>query len=124
MGGLPDVNTDFHSFAAGGDVPEVVALCFGVYGIGGKADVLGCVKACYVGEDGGMALFSKPGDSVKGKWYYYYQPTDWTIGNYMLGTRDVLGCVIAEASGAEVDKVVDVLQIVVLKIGVFRVYVG
>ena len=33
-------------------------------------------NTCFVGEDGGMALFSQPGDSVKGKWYYYYQPTD------------------------------------------------
>ena len=38
-------------------------------------------QACYVGEGGGMALYSTPEDSVKGKWYYYYQPTDWTIGN-------------------------------------------
>ena len=45
-------------------------------------------NTCYVGEEGGMALFSEPGDSVKGKWYYYYQPTDWKIGNYMLGSRD------------------------------------
>ena len=36
----------------------------------------------------------------------------------------MLGRVIAEASGAEVDKVVDVLQVVVLEIGVFCVYVG
>ncbi|MDE6437588.1 MAG: alpha-amylase, partial [Muribaculaceae bacterium] len=41
------------------------------------------VQRCFVGEDGGMALFSEPGDSVRGKWYYYYQPTDWKIGNYM-----------------------------------------
>ena len=31
-------------------------------------------NTCFVGEDGGMALFSADGDSVKGKWYYYYQP--------------------------------------------------
>lgn len=34
-------------------------------------------NTCFVGEGGGLALFSQPGDSVKGKWYYYYQPTDW-----------------------------------------------
>ena len=45
-------------------------------------------NTCYVGDNGGMALFSQEGDSVMGKWYYYYQPTDWKIGNYMLGTRD------------------------------------
>ena len=46
------------------------------------------VQACFVGDGGGRALFSQPGDSVQGKWYYYYQPTDWKIGNYMLGDRD------------------------------------
>ena len=45
-------------------------------------------NTCYVGEGGGMALMSQEGDSVRGKWYYYYQPTDWKIGNYMLGSRD------------------------------------
>ena len=45
-------------------------------------------NTCYVGENGGLALFSKPEDSFSGKWYYYYQPTDWKIGNYLLGSRD------------------------------------
>ena len=45
------------------------------------------VNTCFVGEDGGMALFSEDGDSVKGKWYYYYQPVDWQIGNYLLGSE-------------------------------------
>lgn len=67
------------------------------------------VQACYVGEDGGMALFSKPGDSVKGKWYYYYQPTDWTIGNYMLGTRDDFKAMCDSAFKYGVKVLVDVL---------------
>ena len=29
-------------------------------------------NTCFVGENGGMALYSNPGDSVTGKWYYYY----------------------------------------------------
>ena len=33
------------------------------------------INLCYDG-DPGMQLY---GD---GKWYYHYQPTDWTIGNY------------------------------------------
>ena len=45
-------------------------------------------QACFIGEEGGKALFSKRGDKNKGKWYYYYQPTDWTVGNYLLGSRD------------------------------------
>ncbi len=67
------------------------------------------VQACYVGEDGGMALFSKPGDSVKGKWYYYYQPTDWTIGNYMLGTREDFKAMCDSAFKYGVKVLVDVL---------------
>jgi alpha-amylase len=40
------------------------------------------VNACYDGGNAGMELYGE------GKWYYHYQPTDWTIGNYQLGTRD------------------------------------
>lgn len=67
------------------------------------------VQACYVGDGGGMALFSQPGDSVQGKWYYYYQPTDWTIGNYMLGTRDDFKAMADSAYKYGVKVIVDVL---------------
>ncbi len=66
-------------------------------------------QACYVGEYGGMALFSEPGDSVRGKWYYYYQPTDWTIGNYMLGSRDQYKAMCDSAYKYGVKVIVDVL---------------
>ena len=66
-------------------------------------------NTCYVGEDGGMALFSQPGDSIKGKWYYYYQPTDWKIGNYMLGTRDEFKSMCDSAYKYNVKVIVDVL---------------
>lgn len=66
-------------------------------------------NTCYVGEDGGMALFSEPGDSVKGKWYYYYQPTDWKIGNYMLGNRDEFKSMCDSAYKYNVKVIVDVL---------------
>lgn len=67
------------------------------------------VQACYVGEGGGMALFSEEGDSVRGKWYYYYQPTDWTIGNYMLGTREDFKQMCDSAYKYGVKVLVDVL---------------
>lgn len=67
------------------------------------------VQACYVGDGGGMALFSQPGDSVQGKWYYYYQPTDWTIGNYMLGSRDDFKAMADSAYKYGVKVIVDVL---------------
>lgn len=66
-------------------------------------------QACYVGEGGGMALFSEPGDSVRGKWYYYYQPTDWTIGNYMLGDRAAFKAMCDSAYAHGVKVIVDVL---------------
>lgn len=66
-------------------------------------------QACYVGDDGGQALFSQPGDSVMGKWYYYYQPTDWTIGNYMLGTREQFKALCDSAYKYGVKVLVDVL---------------
>ena len=36
------------------------------------------INACYDGGNAGMDLYGQ------GKWYYHYQPTDWTIGNYQL----------------------------------------
>lgn len=66
-------------------------------------------QACYVGDNGGKALFSQPGDSVQGKWYYYYQPTDWTIGNYALGTRDEFKAMCDSAARYGVKVIVDVL---------------
>lgn len=66
-------------------------------------------NTCYVGENGGMALFSQPGDSVTGKWYYYYQPTDWKIGNYLLGNRDQFKAMMDSAYKYNVKVIVDVL---------------
>ena len=66
-------------------------------------------NTCFVGEDGGKALFSQPGDSVKGKWYYYYQPIDWKIGNYLLGTREDLIAMCDSAKKYGVKVIVDVL---------------
>ena len=67
------------------------------------------VQTCYVGEDGGMALFSREGDSIKGKWYYYYQPTDWKIGNYEIGDRDAFKAMCDSARKYGVRVIVDVL---------------
>lgn len=66
-------------------------------------------NTCYVGEGGGMALMSEPGDKVTGKWYYYYQPTDWKIGNYMLGSRNAFKAMADSARAYGVKVIVDVL---------------
>lgn len=64
---------------------------------------------CYVGDGGGMALFSEPGDSVTGKWYYHYQPIDWKVGNYQLGSRDRFKAMCDSAMVYGVKVIIDVL---------------
>lgn len=66
-------------------------------------------NTCYVGEGGGPALFSQPGDEVTGKWYYYYQPIDWKVGNHMLGSRDRFKAMCDSAYKYGVKVIVDVL---------------
>lgn len=66
-------------------------------------------QTCFVGEDGGLALWSEEGDTIRGKWYYYYQPIDWKIGNYMLGSRDEFKAMCDSANKYGVRVLVDVL---------------
>ena len=61
------------------------------------------VNECLPGENGGMELY---GD---GKWYYHYQPTDFKIGNYQLGTRDEFKAMCDEAEKYGVSVIVDII---------------
>ncbi|WP_407399229.1 alpha-amylase family protein [Treponema sp.] len=63
------------------------------------------VNSCLVGENGGLELMS----SSSGKWYYHYQPTDFKIGNYQLGSRDefISMCKTAHENGIAV--IVDIV---------------
>ena len=56
------------------------------------------INAVYDGGEGGMQLYGS------GKWYYQYQPTDWTIGNYQLGTKEEFTemCKVAHEYGIKV----------------------
>ncbi len=60
------------------------------------------INECKVGEDGGMELYGN------GKWYYHYQPTDYKIGNYQLGTEDEFKDLCAEAKKLGLKIIVDV----------------
>ena len=51
----------------------------------------------------GLTLFSDTG-----KWYYHYQPTDWVIGNYQLGTRDEFKAMCDEAEKYGIGIIVDI----------------
>lgn len=61
------------------------------------------INECLVGDDGGMQLY---GD---GKWYYHYQPTDFKIGNYQLGTRSEFKAMCDEADKYGIKVIVDVI---------------
>ena len=61
------------------------------------------INECLEGEDGGMELY---GD---GKWYYHYQPTDFKIGNYQLGTRDEFKAMCDEAEKYGIKILVDII---------------
>ena len=52
---------------------------------------------------GGMQLMGK------GKWYYQYQPTNWTIGNYQVGTEEEFKAMCEEADKYGIKIVVDVV---------------
>ena len=60
------------------------------------------INRCF-DEDQGPQLFGN------GKWYYHYQPTEWTIGNYQLGTRDEYKALCAEAEKYGIKIISDVL---------------
>lgn len=61
------------------------------------------INECLAGEDGGMELYGN------GKWYYHYQPTDFKIGNYQLGTRDEFKAMCEEADKYGISVIVDVI---------------
>ena len=62
-----------------------------------------CVTEVQGDKGGGNQLFGH------GKWYYQYQPVDWKIGNYQMGTRKDFIDMCAEAEKYGVKVIVDVL---------------
>ncbi len=68
------------------------------------------ISQCKVGEDGGMQLQDKEGSVNKGKWYYHYQPTDFVIGNYQLGTKEEFSAMCKEAHKYGVKVIVDAVM--------------
>lgn len=63
------------------------------------------INECKIGEDGGMKLF---GENNDGKWYYHYQPTDYVIGNYQLGTLEEFTEMCSQAKELGLKIIVDV----------------
>lgn len=65
------------------------------------------VQECYNPEGGGKKIFDE--NVTEGNWYYYYQPTDWKIGNQIVGTRDQMLAMMDSAAKYDIDIIVDVL---------------
>ena len=61
------------------------------------------INKVVVGEGGGMQLRGN------GKWYYHYQPTAYTIGNYQLGTEAEFKAMCSTAHSYGVKVIVDVV---------------
>lgn len=61
------------------------------------------INQCVVGDNGGMDLMGN------GKWYYHYQPTLYTIGNYQLGTLNEFKQLCSEAETYGIHIIVDVV---------------
>ena len=64
------------------------------------------INTCLEGENGGLELFGRNGG---GKWYYQYQPVDWKIGNYQLGSREDFERMCKKAESLGIGVIVDVV---------------
>ena len=63
------------------------------------------VNACFSPEGGNIKIL----DEKEGNWYHYYQPTDWTIGNNILGTEEEMQVMLDSAKKYDIRVLVDVL---------------
>ena len=63
------------------------------------------VNACFSPEGGNVKIL----DEKEGNWYHYYQPTDWTIGNNILGTEEEMKAMLDSAKKYDIRVLVDVL---------------
>lgn len=65
------------------------------------------VQHCYNPEGSSKKIFDE--NVTEGNWYYYYQPTDWKIGNQIVGSRDEMKAMMDSAAKYDVKVIVDVL---------------
>lgn len=65
------------------------------------------VQACYFPEGAGKKIFDP--NVTEGNWYYYYQPTAWSVGNPILGTKTQMQAMLDSAAKYNIRVIVDVL---------------
>ena len=63
------------------------------------------VNACFSPEGGNIKIL----DEKEGNWYHYYQPTDWTVGNNIVGTEEEMKVMLDSAKKYDIRVLVDVL---------------
>lgn len=63
------------------------------------------VNACFSPEGGNIKIL----DEKEGNWYHYYQPTDWTVGNNIVGTEQEMKAMLDSAKKYDIRVLVDVL---------------
>jgi alpha-amylase len=63
------------------------------------------VNACFSPDGANIKIL----DKEQGNWYHYYQPTDWTIGNNILGTEQEMAAMLDSAKKYDIRVLVDVL---------------
>jgi len=63
------------------------------------------VNACFSPEGGNIRIL----DEKEGNWYHYYQPTDWTVGNNIVGTEAEMRAMLDSAKKYDIRVLVDVL---------------
>ena len=62
------------------------------------------INEVYKGHNGGLQIYG-----TGGRWYYHYQPTNYTIGNYQLGTEAEFKAMCETAHSYGVKVIVDVV---------------
>lgn len=65
------------------------------------------VQNCYDPYGSIYKLFDQ--DGKEGNWYYYYQPTDWKIGNPIVGDKGMMKEMMDSAAKYDIRVIVDVL---------------
>lgn len=65
------------------------------------------VQESYSPPGSGKKIFDE--NVTEGNWYYYYQPTDWKIGNNILGTKEQMQAMMDSAAKYNIKVIVDVL---------------
>lgn len=104
----PDyTNTDAILHAWSWNFPTIAKNMKAVHDAGFTMLQTSPVQACFNPEGGSKKLFDENGK--EGFWYYYYQPTDWKIGNQILGTREQMKEMMDSAAKYNIRVIVDVL---------------